>query len=308
VIVVPAAFRTSAIDTFGPDASAWCDRLPAVVAEFAERWALAVDLPSGREPWYGRCGVVVPVRTGPGEAAVLKVSWADEETAHEHTALEIWNGDGAARLLAADGPRRVLLMERLDPARTLASVPIDDAVQELARLLDRLAVPAPNAIETVADRAARWVAELPDRWRAARPAHPRWLLDHAIGIARELGPASGDALIHTDLHYENVLAPLGPVGERGGWLAIDPKPMAGDREFGVLPTLWNRLAELDGSDVKAALRRRLELFVDAARLDLERARAWTVARAVETVVWNAEIGLVQEEQRPAWIAETLATR
>lgn len=308
MITVPASFRRSAADAFGPAGTAWCNRLPAVVAEFADLWTLSVDLAAGAEPWYGMCGIVVPVRTASGEPAVLKVSWADEETEHEHTALAIWDGDGAARLLAADGAQRVLLMERLDANRSLSSVPIEGALPTLARLLKRLAVPAPDGIESVADRAARWVDELPHRWRAARPPYSERLLHHAVGIARELGSDSASVLIHADLHYENVLATLPAAPDRGGWLAIDPKPMVGDLEFGVLPAVWNRLDELDGTDAEAALWHRLESLVEAAELDLERARAWTVARAVETVVWNAEIGLMQEEQRPAWIAETLAVR
>ncbi|MFW5899465.1 MAG: aminoglycoside phosphotransferase family protein, partial [Jiangellaceae bacterium] len=126
------------------------------------------------------------------------------------------------------------------------------------------------------------------------------LLDRAVGVARELSTASGDGpLIHADLHYENVLATLaGTDPQRGSWVAIDPKPMAGDPEFAVLPMLWNRLDELDGSDQEAALLRRLEALVDAAGLDMERARAWSLVRVVETVVWNAETGLVQQEHRP----------
>lgn len=64
--------------------------------------------------------------------AVLKVSWADRETEHEHTALAAWGGTGAVCLLAADGPRRVILMERLDPSRSLGFEPIDEAVDTLA--------------------------------------------------------------------------------------------------------------------------------------------------------------------------------
>lgn len=307
MITVPAGFRNSAMEVFGPGAAEFCGTLPEVVAEYVDRWSLTLDLPAGTDPWYGMCGIVVPVRTPAGEAAVLKISWADEETEHEHTALAAWAGNGAVRLLAADGARRVLLLERLDPHHSLRQVPIDDAVVALAELLRRLAVPAPPDVVTVAGHAARWVDELPGRWRAAHPPFDDRLLDRAVGIARELGPHSGTLLIHTDLHYENVLATHSDtVGDRGEWLAIDPKPMAGDPEFGALPTMWNRLDDLDGGDPAAALRHRLRLFADAAGIDATVAASWSVARAVETVVWNAEIGMAQEQQRPAWVAETLA--
>ena len=44
-----------------------------------------------------------------------------------------------------------------------------------------------------------------------------------------------ERLLHTDLHYANVLGAY-----RSPWLAIDPKPMAGDVAFEVAPALWNR--------------------------------------------------------------------
>ncbi|MGW4483521.1 aminoglycoside phosphotransferase family protein [Amycolatopsis sp. NPDC004368] len=44
--------------------------------------------------------------------------------------------------------------------------------------------------------------------------------------------------VNEDLHYENVLA-----GQREPWLVIDPKPIAGDLEYGVFSLLWNRFDE-----------------------------------------------------------------
>ncbi len=308
MIPVPAALRESVAAAFGEAGIRWCEGLPGVFAEYRDAWDLTLDLPEGAEPWHGFCGIVIPVLTSLGEQAVLKISWADEETAHEHAALAAWAGNGAVRLLAADGPRRVLLLERLDGGRDLHAVPVPDAIGVWADLMARLAVPAPPEIETVAGLAARWADELPRRWRAARPPHDDALLDRAVGLATELSTANsgGGPLIHADLHYANVLATLpGAAARRGSWLAIDPKPMAGDPEFAVLPMLWNRLDELDGPDPETALLRRLGALAGAAGLDVERAHAWSLIRVVETVVWNAETGLVQHEHRPGWIAEVL---
>ena len=45
---------------------------------------------------------------------MLKVAWADDETEHEHLALQRWGGHGAVRLLRADPHRRALLLERVE--------------------------------------------------------------------------------------------------------------------------------------------------------------------------------------------------
>lgn len=82
--------------------------------------------------------------------------------------------------------------------------------------------------------------------------------------------------MNEDLHYENVLA-----GTREPWLVIDPKPVAGDLEFGVIPLLWNRMEESTLDDRLAAL-------VAVAGLDAELARAWTLVRAVVNFLWAVE--------------------
>jgi streptomycin 6-kinase len=106
------------------------------------------------------------------------------------------------------------------------------------------------------------------------------LVEQSLSLVRDLAsdPASTGTLIHTDLHYENVL-----MSEAGEWLAIDPKPLSGDPHFEIAPMLWNRFEELAG-DVRAGVRRRFHTIVDAAGLDEERARDWVVVRMFLNIV------------------------
>lgn len=307
MITVPAGLRDASARAFGEEGVEWCARLPDMVAEYSERWELTLDLPVGAEPWFGFCGIVVPVRDVSGEPAVLKISWPDDDTAHEHLALAAWAGHRAVRLLAADGPRRALLLERLDADRDLRALQVDDAIQVLVDLLVGLAEhPAPAGINTQEDLAAGWIEELPRRWREVNPPYPETMLEQAVSVARELGPGSGRGLIHTDLHYENVLASLPEnAARRGEWLVTDPKPIAGDPEFGVLPLLWNRLGELDPADQAADLRRRMHVAAEVGGLDIDLVRGWSIARLVETTIWDAEIGAGEGDHHPAWIAEVL---
>ena len=95
----------------GPAWSAWLDRLPRLLRDLLDEWALAVD----GAPLHG---CVLGRRAGAdreaGEPAVLKVSFdGDDEAVHEGLALQHWHGDGVVRLLRADPRRRALLLERL---------------------------------------------------------------------------------------------------------------------------------------------------------------------------------------------------
>lgn len=106
--------------------------------------------------------------------------------------------------------------------------------------------------------------------------------------ADELADEPGDRLLHRDLHYENVLAPLedSPDAERGPWSAIDPKPLVGDPGFELLPALRNRWAEAEETgDPVRATRRRFDLLTEVAGLGRDRARAWTRVRLLQDCLW-----------------------
>lgn len=275
---MPQSFVEALVSVAGPAGADWIERLPALVAEAGDRWALTIDGPS----MHGMAGLVVPVRTGDGGPAVLKISWPHEEAAAEAAGLRGWAGAGAVRLLAEDPDSWSLLLERLDHTRTLEGLAdAEAAVATAAGLLGRLHVPSPRGIPTVAGLAARWVDELPREWEACGHPLDRRLVDEAVSTCQSLGPSGPVRLLHGDFHYANILA-----GRREPWLVIDPKPLAGDPAFDIGPLLRNRWSDLTGTaDVTAALRRRFDRIVEAAGLDADRARAWTVVRSVDNVLW-----------------------
>jgi len=248
----------------------WLRQLPRLLADLLDAWGLTVDGPTG----WGTAAVVVPVTTPEG-AAVLKVTWPHFEARTEHLALRHWDGHGAVRLLRADPRRFALLLERLDSTTDLTGVPIDEACGVIGDLLAQLASPAIARTPTLSAYAARQLASAPREPGGV----PRRFVDQARYLLEDLGidPAVDARLLHTDLHYVNVLR-----GQRQPWLAIDPKPTAGDPAFEIAPVLWNREDELGtGSSVRWNLRRRLEIVCEHAQIDEDRARGWTIVRLVD---------------------------
>lgn len=257
--------------------SNWLNGLPALITDLVDRWDLRI-VGSSR---HGTAGLVLPVASPLGPA-MLKISWPHPEAEHEHLALRYWGGRGAVRLLAADPTRWALLLERLDPDRDLSDEPIDDACEVIGTLLAELDRPAPAQLGRLSDHATR----IAEKFRVAPPVLPRRFLDQARSLALELiaDPAADARLVHTDLHYANVLA-----GTRRSWLAIDPKPMAAEPAFAVAPALWNRWDEaLAARDTRQHLRRRLEIICGAGGVDEARARAWSIVREVLNALWQAE--------------------
>jgi streptomycin 6-kinase len=259
-----------------PGGAAWLRALPDLVAGCARDWALTLGPPF--EP--ASVSWVAPARLPDGTAAVLKVNFPDEESAHEADALAWWAGDGAVGLFASDAARRALLVERCLPGTPLWGVADEDAANDVAAgVLCRLWRPAPDGapFRTLAEEAARWARDLPRRWaRYGRPV-PRRLLDQGVGLCADLAAAPPDAVVcHQDLHGGNVLS---AGGDR--WLAIDPKPLVGERAFDVASLLRDRRRALLAAPTPlAVVRRRLDLLAGELGLDRARARGWGIIHAL----------------------------
>ena len=265
----------------GPDWAAFVDALPRLVPDLLEEWQLTAD----GEPTHGYCALVLPVRTPGGAPAVLKVGFPDDESEHEHLALQHWHGRGAVQLLRADPHRRAMLLERLH-REDLTDLWDLEACEVVAGLYAQIHVPAPPQLRPLTAYVERWSAGLAGLPRSA-PV-PRRLVEQALSLSRDLlaDPTGTGTMIHTDLHYENVLA-----GDRQPWLAIDPKPVSGDPHYELAPMLWNRFDELTaqpGQSLRDGLRRRFHTLVDAAGFDEQRARDWVVVRMMHNALWRLQ--------------------
>ncbi|MFF4837266.1 aminoglycoside phosphotransferase family protein [Streptomyces sp. NPDC001315] len=251
--------------------------LPRLAAAFLDRWELRPDGPS----MHGVSALVLPVRRRLDDTtAVLKMQLLDEETAGEPIALRAWNGDGAVRLLDHDEATGTMLLERLDPSRALSHVPDPhEAVLVIAHLLAHLtAFPAPAHLRRLGDIARAMLEQTPRSLNRIPDPEARRLVADCAAAVREVLAEPGDRLLHWDLHYDNVLA-----GDRAPWLAIDPKPLAGDPGFDLLPALHNRY---DPDD----LRWRFDAMTDVLGLDRARARAWTLGRVLQNCLWEIKNG------------------
>ncbi|MCI3221415.1 hydroxyurea phosphotransferase [Streptomyces sp. NP-1717] len=279
---IPAELVRTQSTFQGARGRAFIAALPARAAGFLKRWELRRTGPA----MHGMCALVLPVERADGTPAVLKLQDLDGETAGEPVALRLWDGDGAVRLLEYDEASGTLLLERLDAARDLAGVPVREGVAVIAGLLARLtARPAPAGLRTLGGIAGAMLDEAPVAVRSLPAGAERRLLLDCAAAVREVAGEPGERLLHWDLHFENVLAPVPDAGAAAGagvrepWLAIDPKPLAGDPGFELLPALVNRF---DTGDIMW----RFDLMTEVMGLDRERARAWTLGRVLQSCLWD----------------------
>jgi streptomycin 6-kinase len=284
-IEVPDALVSWHRKWFGESGRAWVDAVPDLTAGLLDRWQLRLD----GAPTCGAVALVLPVLRAEGTPAVLKLQPVTDDTVGEPDALCAWNGDGAVRLLDQDPESGSMLLERLDADCSLSTVSDDLAALEiLSELLARLsAVPAPVGLRRLSHAGADMLDRLPRALTLVRDRSHR-LIRSCASALEEVLPEAGDRLLHGDLHYFNILAPH-PSDPREPWLAIDPKPLAGDPGFELLPALHNRWGEAVATgDVPRAIRRRFDLMTDILGLDRKRATNWTLARVLQYALWDVE--------------------
>jgi len=234
---------------------------------------------------------VWPVRTADGTSTgALKISWLDDGSRAEPLALRAWAGLPAVGLLEHDESRGAILIQRLDGDRTLQDLAdIDQACTVIGTILASLtSVAAPSGVPPLEVEVERIASSIVDH----RVTHPGLLpgvvVDQALttlrDLVQDLGRLAHRELVHGDCHFLNVLHTLPTAAP--AWLAIDPLPSAGIREWDVTALLRNRWEDaLAAGDPEAALRRRVDLVAEIAQMDQPRVRAIAQAVAVDNLLW-----------------------
>jgi streptomycin 6-kinase len=282
----------------------WLRALPALVAELAARWEL--ELLSPYVPG-GVTSYVAPGRRRDGSRAVLKVVIPHREARDEAAALQVWNGDGAVRLLDVAPEHDALLLEMCEPGTALSALADHDEILDIgADVLRRLwdaPVPPDAPFEPLA-AVTDWFADLVrERQEKCGAPIPAWLVDEALEDLHDLPrSASRQVVLHHDFHPGNVLA-----SQREPWLAIDPKPQVGDPAFDPLQLILQTSDPLNDADPPTTIRRRLLRLADRLDVDAGRVRAWGVARCVEWALSYYEDDEIEDAEHHAEYARIFST-
>jgi streptomycin 6-kinase len=255
--------------------------------ERARAWSLAVEHTRDSATsllGFGRRG---------GQPVVLKlVKQPGDEWQSGHIA-RAFDGHGIVRVLECDDG--AVLLERLTPGYSLIRLTLngrdDEAIDVLAETIQTMSGHAPPPeCATVSGWAAsfdRYVAR--DDGRIPPPlvpeAHRRFLSLEASQGERQL--------LHGDLHHYNVL-----FDSTRGWLAIDPKGVAGEVEFEIGAILRNPFERPDLFVSAAIVERRLARLARRLNINVARALEWGFAQAVLSAIWSLEDGFTIEADAP----------
>ena len=275
---LPAAFVKNVQASF-PAGSVWLEQLPDLLSQAARRWDLTLG-----DPFLLSYNYVCAVRRSDGTPAVLKLGVPNHELTSEINTLRLYNGQGACRLLEADAEQGMLLLERLQPGRMLATFKDDEQATEIAaEVMQAIARPAPDAEGFLSLRG--WFDELKNvrkLFGGATGPFPRETFETAEGLIRDLfAEQRPQMLLHGDFHHYNILS-----SERG-WLVIDPKGVIGPAEYEVGPLLINPYdVRLKEADAILQTQRRIAILSERLGYERQRLRAWAICHSVLSSYWD----------------------
>jgi streptomycin 6-kinase len=280
VIDVPAVVRAKAA---AAGATGWVDDLPALVASLERAWSITV----GRTFTDATEAFVAEATCADGSSAVLKilVPRAFAAAHDEMTVLRLCDGDGCARLYAADDARDALLMERLGPSLHDLGRPLGERHEILCALAQRVWRPAPDSgLRTGAQKGRRLAEFIVTKWQQLdRPCSPR-AVRHALDCAERRVAAHDDeraVLVHGDIHEWNALR------HGDGWKLVDPDGLLAEPEYDLGILMREDPVELlDGDPMDRA-----HALATRTGCDPVAIWEWGVVERVSTGLLGTEIGM-----------------
>jgi streptomycin 6-kinase len=256
------------------------------IDDLIRRWRVTVDHTLETETSWLAFG------TRADHPVVLKVINSEGDEWRCGAVLEAFGGRGVVEVY--EHVEGAALLERAMPGQTLAAARAhndDEATAMLSGVIEQMSGCTPPAhCRAVLDWATAF-----DRYLASGDGRiPPALVEHAARHYRDLaGSQRGIRLLHGDLHHDNVL-----LDARRGWLAIDPKGVAGEVEFEIGAAMRNPYDKPELFTSPTAVERRLRQYVDRLDLDRDRAIRWTYAQAVLSALWEIEDGRAVDAGSP----------
>jgi streptomycin 6-kinase len=274
---ISSEFQERIINAFGTAGKAWLESLKQTVETYLQKWELTSEGPVDNLSY----NFVIKVTDSSGTPLILKLGVPNFDTRNEMVTLQAYNGEGCAKLLKSDSENGVMLLERLVPGRMLSSESDEMIVLEnYIKVWKAIRRTVPDGTSTPS--LTHWFEGL-TRYRNAGEGPIS--MEH-VQLAEEffqqvMETSEGPQLLHGDLHHENIL-----YSEEKGWMAIDPKGVAGDPYFDVISFLINQLESK--LDAKSTLKLRVDTISEQMGLDRGRLLKAAIALGTLYACWGVE--------------------
>jgi streptomycin 6-kinase len=213
-----------------------------------------------------------------------------------------WNCGRVVRAFGGRGMVRVyeftggaVLLERLQPAHSLAAFALSNSDEEATRILAGvIAKLAPSEPPDVAVPVRNLAVGFQRHKASGSERIPPNLVERAQDTFLDLCESQSRVrLLHGDLHHHNVL-----FDTVRGWTAIDPKGLIGELEYELGAALRNPFEAPKLFAARGTIETRLACFCRVLGLNPRRVLRWAFAQAVLATIWSVEEGCPVDESHP----------
>ncbi|QKE72519.1 hypothetical protein HPK19_06760 [Arthrobacter citreus] len=278
MITLPEQFIKTIKDIHKEKGERWLENFEDLCHKCENRWNMKI-----LSPFVLSYNFVAPIIIEGNKNAVIKLAVPNEEFNDEIEALNEFKDADFVKVIDYDLKEGILILERLLPGNTLASIENEELEMQIAVKVMKNLWKKPSTsskLPTILNREnsfSRIVEKFPNGFG---PISKELLLD-AFSTFKEMNSSqSTQYLLHGDLHHYNLLN----AGE-DSWKVIDPKGLIGEREYDLIQFLLNNL---EGKDISTTLEKRIDLLVNELNLNKERLLLWGYSHAVLSTCWSLE--------------------
>lgn len=277
---IPISFKEKITNCFGTAGGDWLQTLESRVTNIASSWGLNLQEPVTNLSY----NYVIHVIDQNNDQYILKMGLAGFDFENEIRTLQLYNGEGCAKLVKADAEQGAMLLEKLQPGTMLCTETDEEGViQNFCHVWKQIRRPLPveGDFPTVLSWATAF-AKYKSNYEANDGPLPNEWVEMAAGYLHEIQQTSMKSeLLHGDLHHENIL-----FSTDRGWLAIDPKGVAGSPYLDVVSFMINHL--FTKPDPEALLKLRVDLISELLQLDREKLLRAAVSMSTLYACWGIE--------------------
>lgn len=262
---------------FKKEGKGWLQKLPEIIRYCEQKWSLKLE-----SPYPLSINYVAPGKLWDGTNVVVKISIPGTDFLDELESLRLFDCYGMVQVIDFDEESGIIILEKLSPGHTLATVESDEeACRVAAHVIKKLSIPAPSKtrLQTTAIRetSLRDIVVQNESGYGPLSSH---ILKTSLSLFTKLNQSiSQYKLLHGDFHHYNVLA------SENAWVAIDPKGLLGEMEYDLIQFLLNKLPE---KNVYEVTQRRVDIFTKELNLDKERLLLWGYCHTVLATSWTVE--------------------
>lgn len=286
LLELQSEFTKKIIGVYGQRGVDFLTNLETIISSYEQRWHLKIH-----PPYELSYNYVAPATRNDGIEFAIKIGVPNPSFTMEYETLRMLASPSVVKVVDEDVANGVLLLEKIKPGNTLATVK-DDVVATIiaSKVMAKLWRPLPSHnhlnLPTMKDREKSLESIVQSNKNGCGPISKK-ILAEALTLFKQLHRTINQQyILHGDLHHYNILQ-----SGHNEWKIIDPKGLVGDREYDVIQFLLNKLPYENKFSI---LDRRINILVEQLGLNKERILGWGFAHSVLSTCWSVEEGSLDE--------------